>query len=97
MGETCGAVIGACMVIGLKHAKTKARDDVSREKTDELVHEFVTRFKARNKSIICKELLQCDISTREGLKSAKKEKHFKKRCPKFVQDAAEILEDILKD
>ena len=97
MGETCGAVSGALMVIGLKHAKVKGSSIFSREQTHDIAAEFITRFKARNKTVVCRELLGCDVSTREGLKTAKKERHFKKRCPKFVQDAAEILEEMLKD
>ena len=62
-----------------------------------LPEQFAERFITRNGSIVCRELLGCDISTSEGLKAAKKEKHFKKRCPKFVQDAAEILEEMLRD
>ena len=95
-GDTCGAVTGAFMLIGLKHGKTKGSDDLSQERADELARQFAERFIARNGSIVCRELLGCDISTSEGLKAAKKEKHFKKRCPKFVQDAAEILEELLK-
>jgi protoheme ferro-lyase len=56
----------------------------------------VERFKARNKTTECRELLGCDVSSFAGLKTAKKEKHFKKRCPTFVRDAAEILEEILE-
>ena len=95
-GDTCGAVTGAFMVIGLKHGKTKGNDDLSQERADELARQFAELFIARNSSIVCRELLGCDISTSEGLKAAKKGKHFKKRCPKFVQDAAEILEELLK-
>ena len=97
MGETCGAVTGAFMVVGLKHGMTKSGADEAREKTDAVVHEFVVRFKSRNGTIVCRELLGCDISTPEGLKTAERERHFKKLCPGFVQDAAEILEEILKD
>jgi len=96
MGETCGAVTGALMVIGLKHAKLERRSLFSRDKTEDIAREFVVRFKARNATTECRELLGCDVSTLEGLKAAKKEKHFKIRCPKFVQDAAEILEELLK-
>jgi C_GCAxxG_C_C family probable redox protein len=96
-GDTCGAVTGAFMVIGLKHGKTKGSDDLSQARTDELAQRFVELFIARNATISCRELLGCDISTPEGLRAAKKEKHFKKRCPKFVQDAAEILEELLQD
>jgi C_GCAxxG_C_C family probable redox protein len=97
MGETCGAVTGALMVIGLKHAKLNAGSLFSRDKTEDIAREFVARFKARNETTECRELLGCDVSSCEGLKTAKKDKHFKTRCPKFVQDAAEILEELLKD
>jgi C_GCAxxG_C_C family probable redox protein len=96
MGETCGAVTGALMVIGLKHARLKS-SLFSKDRTEDIAREFVARFKARNGTTVCRELLGCDVSSFEGLKAAKKEKHFKKRCPKFVQDAAEILEDILEE
>jgi len=97
MGETCGAVTGALMVIGMKHAKLNGSSLFSRDKTEDIAREFVARFKARNETTECRELLGCDVSSFVGLKVAKREKHFKKRCPKFVQDAAEILEEILKD
>ena len=96
MGETCGAVTGAFMVIGLKHGKTKIEDKQAKEKTYSLVKEFVDRFKSRNGSIVCRELLGCDISTPEGMKLVKEKKLTTTLCPKFVQDAAEIIEQILK-
>ncbi len=96
MGETCGAVTGAFMVIGLMHGKTKADDDKAREKTHEFVKEFVAGFKARNRSILCRELLGCDVSTTGGMQAAKDKGLFKTRCPKFVKDAAEIIDEILK-
>jgi len=97
MGETCGAVTGALMVIGLKHTRVKGGGLFSKERTRDLTREFTARFKARNKTTMCRELLGCDPGTEEGVKTAQKEKHFKKRCPTFVQEAAEILEEILKE
>jgi C_GCAxxG_C_C family probable redox protein len=97
MGETCGAVTGALMVIGLTHAGLKGRSLFSRDRTEDIAREFAARFKARNGTTVCRELLGCDVSSFGGLRTAKKEKHFKKRCPKFVQDAAEILEEIQKE
>jgi C_GCAxxG_C_C family probable redox protein len=96
MGETCGAVTGALMVIGLKHRKVKGARFISKEETYDLAGEFITRFRERNRSVACRDLLECDVTTREGLREAQKEKHFKKRCPKYVRDAAEILEELLK-
>ena len=95
MGETCGAVTGALMVIGLKYGKTKAGDEGARDKTYELVGEFVARFKDHHGSIACRELLGCDLSNPEGLKTAKEKGLFDNLCPQFVQDATEILEEIL--
>ncbi len=96
MGETCGAVTGAFMVIGLKHGKTKIEDKQAKEKTYGLVKEFVDRFKSRNGSIVCRELLGCDISSPEGSNLAKEKNLFATLCPKFVQDTAEIIEQILE-
>ena len=95
MGKTCGAVTGAFMVIGLKYGMTKVEDELAKEKTCDLVREFVKRFEVRNGSIMCKELLACDISTPEGMKMAEDKKLFETLCPKLVQDTAEIIEQIL--
>lgn len=95
MGETCGAVTGAFMVIGLKHAKIKEADDAAREKTYEVVTEFVARFKARNNSILCRDLLGCDLSAPGGLQTAKEKNLFTTICPKFVKDATEIIGELL--
>jgi len=96
MGETCGTVTGAFMVIGLKYGRTIAGDRQSQEKTDSLVNEFVNRFKVRNGSIVCKELLGCDLSTPEGMNMAKEKNLRDTLCTKLVQDAAEIIEQILE-
>ena len=96
MGETCGAVTGAFMLIGLKCGNTKAKDKKARRKTDELVREFVSKFEAKHGSIRCKDLLGYDLSTSDGWKTAKKKKLFKTVCSGFVQDAAEIIEQMLK-
>lgn len=95
MGETCGAVTGAFMVIGLKHGRTAVEDVQAHETTYGLVNEFVRRFKSRNGSVVCRELLSCDISTPEGLQSARQQNLFAMICLGYVRDAAEIIEEIL--
>ncbi|UCB42278.1 MAG: C_GCAxxG_C_C family protein [Dehalococcoidales bacterium] len=95
MGETCGAVTGALMVIGLKHGRTVVENTQTHEMTYDLVNEFVRGFKSRNKYITCQELLKCDLSTPEGLQSARQQNLFNTACPGYVRDAAEIIEDIL--
>ena len=97
MGETCGAVTGAFMVLGLKYGNATPEDKETKEKTYEMVIEFTNRFKARNGSVICRELLGCDISTPEGSKVAVEKGLFSSVCPRLVQDAAEILEEMLNE
>jgi len=95
MGETCGAVTGALMVIGLQYGRTQAEDNEAKEKTYATVHEFIKRFKAKYDSIVCKEILGYDISKDEEFKQAQEEEVFQMICPKLVQSAAEICEDLL--
>ena len=95
MALTCGAVTGAFMVIGLKYGRTSADDLEAKQKTANLVKEFVKKFEERHKSIVCKELLGCDISTEEGLKYARESNLTGTICPKLVTHAVEILEEIL--
>jgi len=97
MGETCGAVTGAFMVIGLKYGNTTAEDRQAKAKTYEMIIEFTNRFNARNGSVMCRELLGCDISTHEGRKKAEDKDLFSSVCPRMVQDAAEILEEMLAE
>lgn len=100
LGEVCGAVTGAFMVIGLKHGKSSPEDDVNetKEKAYALVYEFGNRFRACNGSILCRELLGCDPGTPEGSAQAREKGLFSDLCPKLVQSAVAILEqmDILE-
>ncbi len=95
LGKTCGAVTGALMVIGLKYGKDSIEDDAAAEKTSSLVQKFVKEFTEINGSSTCDDLLDCDISTPEGLNSASENNLFTTLCPNFIRTSAEILEKIL--
>jgi C_GCAxxG_C_C family probable redox protein len=92
LGETCGAVTGAFMVLGLRHASENCDKAAGRADVYACVAEFVKRFQRQKGSIVCRELLGCDISTPEGLMQAKEHNLFKTTCVKMVEDAAAILE-----
>ena len=95
MAGTCGAVTGAFLVLGLQRGTADADDKAAKENTYRLVREFAARFQARNGSIVCRELLGCDIGTPAGLEVAKAKGLFGSVCPKCVRDAGEILEEML--
>ncbi len=97
MALTYGAVTGAFMVIGLKYGNVDANEKEIKEKTYGLVRGFAHRFEKRNGSSICRELLGCDISKPDGLRSAKENDLFASVCPGLVQDAVGILEEMLAE
>jgi C_GCAxxG_C_C family probable redox protein len=96
MAETCGAVTGAFLLIGLKYGKHKADDAVSKEKTYELVREFADKFKEMHGSIKCRDLLGCDISTPEGMAVMTEKGLHITHCRKLVADSSELIEELLE-
>jgi C_GCAxxG_C_C family probable redox protein len=94
-GETCGAVAGACMVLGLKFGHNSAEDIESKEQAYQAVNEFISRFESRHGSIVCSHLLEVDISSPDGLQQARDEDLFTTRCPGYVDHAAHLLDEIL--
>jgi C_GCAxxG_C_C family probable redox protein len=95
LGETCGAVTGAFMVIGLKHGQISPADKAAKEKTYALARAFAEQFAARHGSLRCCELLGCHIGTPEGMQLAREKGLFISLCPRLVSDAAEIVEQLL--
>lgn len=92
MAETCGAVTGAFMVLGLAYCDEKCRTAEDRKRAYEKVVSFAQEFKARHAALACRDLLGCDISTPEGARVATEEGLFRSRCPELVRSAAELLE-----
>ena len=96
-GKTCGAVVGAQMVIGLLKG-TDNLDDISAiQKASMLSKEFNAIFKEKFGSLECRDLLGYDLSTDDGLDAARKSGVFTNLCPGFVAGAIDILESIESD
>ena len=92
-GETCGAVSGAYMIIGLKYGRVKLEDKQAKEKTYLLIREFAEKFKKKNRYISCRELLGMDLLSEEKTVLSERKN---KVCPQMVRDAAEIVEEFLE-
>jgi C_GCAxxG_C_C family probable redox protein len=93
MGETCGAVTGAFMVLGLRFGRSSP-DPAAKERIYARIRDFADRFTARNGALTCKALLNCDISTPEAYETAKEKGVFTTVCPKLLRDTAEILDEM---
>jgi C_GCAxxG_C_C family probable redox protein len=91
-GEVCGAVSGALMVLGLAQG---ADIPAGKESAYLLGQDFLQRFEARHGTILCRKLIDCDISTPEGLQQASSRGVFKALCPRFVRNATEIAQALL--
>ena len=87
-GEVCGACTGALMALGLKYGEDKAE-------SNEICERFLDEFEKANGSYICRDLLECDISTEEGVACARENNLFREVCPKMVESAAEIVEKLI--
>lgn len=88
--ETCGAVTGAYMVIGMKHGHATSDPD-KKANTKLKIQNFNEKFIATHGSLICKKLIGFDISTTQGALEASEEGVFKTKCPVFIKSACEIL------
>ena len=95
-GEVCGACTGALMVLGLKYGKSEKDDIGSKIQSDMVCDEFLDTFEKENGSYICNDLLGCDISTKEGVQYALDNNLFIDFCPKMVESAVKITENILE-
>ena len=81
-GEVCGAVTGALMVLGMKYGSGDENDIESKRLTGQKATEFIKRFKEKNETLLCREIL-------------KNGAHGGTSCEKAITDATEILEDML--
>ena len=96
MREVCGAVSGACMVLGLLRGYSDPKDAAAKREHYHLIQEYAHRFRAQNGSIICRELLN-GAGTEGTEPEARTEQYYKKRpCPALVREAAELVATLLE-
>jgi C_GCAxxG_C_C family probable redox protein len=98
MCEVCGALTGAFMVIGLKYGKESTdgtRYGSDTETTYRLVADVAAKFKQRNGSIYCRELIGYNLMDPAERAKVVELGLFKTTCRKCILDAVEILEETL--
>jgi len=95
-GQTCGAITGAIMAIGLAQRNVSPEENrTEKDKTCETGRRFMGQFAERTGYTLCRDLLGCDISTPAGFEHARQNDLFQTRCRQLVRDAVEIVEDVL--
>lgn len=91
LGETCGAVSGAIMVLGLR---SSFKEGDGRDKINAVydkVRRFIAGFEAAKGTVKCRELLGCDLNTEEGQKFFKDNK-LRENCRGYIRLCCELLE-----
>ena len=97
--ETCGAVSAAALILGIVNGYADPADYEAKKQHYELVREFADKFKEKDKSIICRELLtEASLNPESGgAPEQRSEEYYQKRpCPNLVYDAALILDEMIQ-
>lgn len=95
-GDTCGAVTGALMAIGLRYGHSSP-ENLKEQKAEmaEKSGQFREAFLKKHGSLICRPLLGYDLTRTEEAQKAVESGRMMELCPGLVCDAIEILEEIL--
>lgn len=94
--EVCGAVSSMFMVAGLKYGYIDPKDRALKQKHYELIQNLSQRFKEKNGSIICRELLGLNLRHDSPMPEARTEDYYKKRpCAELVKCSSEIIDEVL--
>ena len=68
--NTCGAITGAFMVLGLKYGRDNSNDDEIKERLIHIIQQLSKDFIDIHGSINCGDLLGCNINTDQGMAEA---------------------------
>jgi C_GCAxxG_C_C family probable redox protein len=93
--ETCGAVTGSYMVMGVYNCSRITDNGGRKEATYSMVQKFSEKFKDLNGATDCRTLLNCDLKTEEGHRYAKENNLFGTTCEKCITDSIKILNDLM--
>lgn len=92
--ETCGAVTGAIMVLGLLKGEEVNNNDELKASAYGAVKDLTRDFVAVYKTTQCRELIGCDLNTPEGSAKFKEEKIMENVCSGCVKKAVQIVESL---
>lgn len=91
--ETCGAVSGAILTLGLRDGRALGDDRTRTEETYAKVRALQRDFAALHGSCLCRELLSgCDLRTPEGQREFKERGYLRRRCAEYVKTAAALVD-----
>jgi C_GCAxxG_C_C family probable redox protein len=94
-GDTCGAVAAAMIAIGMRYGHSELGDEEGNAAMMAKVNEFLTKFREKHGSNVCRELCGFDFSQAGQFEAALASGILFEKCPDFVASALEILDEIM--
>ncbi len=90
--EVCGAVSSMFMIAGLKYGYTEPANKEVKTEHYARIQKLAEEFKAKNDTIICRELLGLDVKVDSPIPEDRTAEYYQTRpCQKLVGDATEII------
>ena len=97
MQETCGAVTGACLVLGLRYGSTTVDNKAGKERTYSFVKALHEGFSAVHGTTRCRDLLGCDLKTKTGQDFFRERDLQKTVCVKCVETADALVMKMMSE
>jgi C_GCAxxG_C_C family probable redox protein len=90
-GNVCGALTGAIMAAGLKYGANEINQQKKLE-TYAKTQVLFNKFQKEHGSVMCRDLIQYDLTNPEQLAKAAKENVFETHCSRFIKA---VIKDFL--
>lgn len=96
--EVCGSVSGMFMIVGFLYGYDGPETGSVKADHYARIQELARRFEEKHGSIVCREMLGLSVKHDVPVPEARTNEYYKKRpCAEIIGDAAEILEQYIKE
>ena len=96
--EVCGSVSGMFLIAGILYGYDEPETGQVKAEHYARIQELARRFEEKHGSIICREMLGLSVKHDVPVPEARTSEYYKKRpCAEIIGDAAEILEQYIKE
>ena len=96
--EVCGTVSGALLALGMLRGYSDPGDRDAKAAHYRLVQEYAGRFREKNGTIICRELLRDVTVTPGDVPEERTPEYYARRpCLRLAGEAARILDEVLAE
>ncbi|MFX0078726.1 MAG: C-GCAxxG-C-C family protein [Candidatus Hermodarchaeota archaeon] len=95
-GEVCGALSGAIMGLGLRFGRSQVSETPQDTSPYQFGQTMVNLFASRFGHIRCRDILDLDISSDEGVKRYREQNLWESKCRELIRITTELAYDLLR-